>query len=235
MDERRKIIVPGDEETTVQYAVDHFVTLAQRAIVDHGAFFVALSGGSTPKRIYAELPKYKDVVDWKRVFLFWSDERSVPPEDPESNYHMAMTSGLEKLGIPDNQIFRMHAEVDIEENAKAYEKQIRKTIGIRTFDLIMLGMGDDGHTASLFPGTKGLTVQDRLVIANEVPQKNTWRMTFTFPLINSAQAVFYVLGKNKAKPLASVFQGDSLPAARVGTREHPALWIVDNAAAIFLT
>lgn len=233
LDERRNLICPGNSEETIQFAVEHFIKTAKAAIDQQGAFFVALSGGSTPKKIYARLPSFQNAIDWKRVYVFWSDERSVPPSDPDSNYHMAMENGLKSLPIPKKQIFRMCAEADIEMNALLYENQIKTTLDGKPFDLIMLGMGDDGHTASLFPGTRGLHIQDRLVIANEIPQKKTWRMTFTLPLINAAKlAVFYVLGENKKERLSAVLHDPTLsaPAARVGTKAHPALWVIDDKA-----
>ena len=237
----RKLIVPGDVKATLAYSVNHWISCAQSAIQQHGNFAVALSGGSTPKAIYEALtrPENAAKVDWSKVFLFWSDERAVPPNSPESNYHMAMQS-FSKLPIPPAQIFRMHAETEIEKGALAYEKEIYKTLGHRPFDLIMLGMGEDGHTASLFPGTSALQIQDRLVVANYVPQKETWRMTMTFPCINAGRhSVLYLLGASKKEMLASIFQGNPeaelLPAARVGTPDNPALWIADEAAASHIT
>lgn len=234
LDERRNIVVPGDEDATLVYSVEHFIADANKAIQDHGAFFVALSGGSTPKAIYEALaePIYSKRIDWKHVHLFWSDERCVPPYDPSSNYRMAMDAGFSKIHIPPENIHRIQAEVDPEEAADAYEKLILKIVPNKTFDLVMLGMGDDGHTASLFPKTHGLHTQERLVIANFVPQKDVWRITFTFDLINHAKStVIYVLGKNKAEMLNTVINGpfmpDDLPIQRVGTPEHKALFIVD--------
>ena len=236
IDDRRKVVIPGDQIETVAYAANHFIQCAKSAIAFHGTFFVALSGGSTPKQIFQKLSSdYKDTIDWQKVFLFWSDERSVGPSDPDSNYKMAMDSGFSELNIPPSQIFRMKGEGDITAHAAEYEATIKKTLGVRHFDLIMLGVGEDGHTASLFPGTKGLAVTDKLVIANEVPQKKTWRMTFTFPLINSAHNIaFYAMGKSKQTILDQVFTTDTLPSSKVGNPLHPALWILDNDAGSFL-
>ncbi len=234
-DKRRTIALPGDEEKTIQFAVDHWIKTAQKAIASKGSFFVALSGGSTPKKIFSHFTP--SMLDWSSVYLFWSDERSVLPTDPESNYKMALDSGLGKLPIPKAQIFRMHAEKDIEENALLYEKKIKEIVPNASFDLIMLGMGEDGHTASLFPETKALREKDRLVVANSVPSKQTTRMTFTFPLINKAQEiVIYVLGKGKQDALENIFTNpsSSLPATQVGSVLHPALWIIDDAAGLLL-
>jgi 6-phosphogluconolactonase len=133
------------------------------------------------------LPASIKRIDWSKIFLFWSDERPVPPEHPESNFFMAMQAGLAKLPIPSSQIFRMHAENEIEKRAREYEKTIQRVLNGRPFDLMMLGMGEDGHTASLFPDTKGLDAKDQLIIANFVPQKKSWRMTVTFKCINNAE------------------------------------------------
>jgi 6-phosphogluconolactonase len=233
-DERRFLIIPGDNNATIIFCVEHFIAASKEAITDHDAFFVALSGGSTPKAIYEHLCKspYREQIDWKKIYLFWSDERSVPPTDPESNYHMAMHAGFKDMPISKDHIFRMQAESDIEENALKYERTIKEVLKGRPFDLIMLGMGDDGHTASLFPGTEGLKAKNRLVIANHVPQRNTWRISFTYECINSAHHIaIYVLGANKRNMLDRVLKRqEDLPIAKIGTKTNKALWIVDEAA-----
>jgi 6-phosphogluconolactonase len=237
-DARRDLIVPGDYNTTLIFCVEHFISCAQAAIQDHGAFYVALSGGSTPKAIFEHLTNgpLAHTLDWTKVHLFWGDERTVPPDHPDSNYLMAMNYGLRNMPIPQHQIHRMVAEDHLEENARLYEETIRRVMGSRPFDLVMLGMGEDGHTASLFPHTAGLHVTDRLVIANQIPQKNCARMTLTFACINRAQTiVFYVLGASKKYMLSEVLKSppdyDRLPSQAVGTLEHKALWIADEAAA----
>jgi 6-phosphogluconolactonase len=238
LDSRRQIVIPGDAPATISFAVEHWRNCAKKAISDHGAFFVALSGGSTPKAIFEKLaqPPYQNEISWDKVHLFWGDERSTPPDDLDSNYHMAMESGLKKMPIPPSQIHRMVAERDIEQNAAGYEALLRKLLGNYPLDLIMLGMGDDGHTASLFPHTEGLKIEDKWVIANHIPQKNTWRMTLTYPCINSAKNIaLYVIGPSKSAILAKVLYGpflpDLLPSQKVGTPTSPALWIADAAAA----
>jgi 6-phosphogluconolactonase len=240
-DERRYLIVPGDQNATLIFCLEHFIAAAKEAIADHGAFFVALSGGSTPKAIFEHLCEspYKQQLDWNKIELFWSDERSKGPNDPESNYHMAMEAGFNKMPIPPSQIHRMQAEEEIEKNALLYEKKIKEVLKGKPFDLIMLGMGEDGHTASLFPHTEGLKKTGRFVIANYVPQKKTWRMTFTYDCINQAHhIVVYVLGASKKQMLAEVLKSpddfDLLPSQRIGTKEHKALWIADEAAAALL-
>lgn len=231
-DERRQLLIPGDETATIDVCVRHFITSCRRAIEEHGAFYVALSGGSTPKAVYSQVtsPPFSDKIDWTKVWLFWGDERSVPPTDSESNYKMAMDAGFAKMPIPKEQIIRMRAEENIEENALAYEKILRP------LDLVILGMGEDGHTASLFPQTEALKAKNRLVVANYVPQKNTWRMTLTYEAINSAQnIVIYVIGASKKQTLKEIFQSEEqferYPIQLIGTKENKALWILDEQAA----
>lgn len=237
-DERRNLLIPGDQIATLQLCLTHFISVCQASIREHGQFFVALAGGSTPKALYQHLcsPPYAEKIDWGKVWLFWGDERSVPPDHAESNYKMAMDAGFAKMPIPPNQILRMEGEKDIEENAKKYEANLRKILSGRPLDLVILGMGEDGHTASLFPQTAGLKENKRLVIANYVPQKNTWRMTLTFLAINSAKNIaIYVMGAEKKHTLAKVFQSkdqfELYPIQNVGTKENKALWILDEAAA----
>ena len=218
----RRVIVPGDEEETIAFAVEHFLHCGHEAILHHGAFFVALSGGSTPKKIYQRLTKRP--FDWEHVYVFWSDERAVPATHPDSNYRMAMDAGFSHVPA---HFFRMKGEGDIQSHALEYETLIKTTLKRQPFDLIMLGVGEDGHTASLFPGTDALKERARLVVANEVPQKQTWRMTFTYPLINAARhTVFYAMGQGKRAILQEVFQHQHYPASSV----LPSTWILDLAA-----
>ncbi len=238
-DDRRDIIVPGNMQETLTFCVEHFIAIGNKAIAARGKFTVALSGGSTPKAIFQLLasPAYREKLDWNKTFVFWSDERCVPPTDSESNYHMAMEAGFSSLPIPKEQIFRMPADSpDLSAAAKSYEELILKHVPAGSFDLVMLGMGEDGHTASLFPKTHGLHADDGLVIPNYVPQKNTWRMSFTFDCINNSHNIaIYVIGKSKVTMLKHVltapFDPDTLPIQNIGTRSHKALWIADADAA----
>lgn len=240
-DARRNIEIPGDKDQTIRYCVQHFIRVANESIIKKGHFFVALSGGNTPKAIYEELsrPENASKIDWKLVSLFWSDARCVPPTHSDCNYKMAMDSGFAKLAIPQNQIFRMKGEQPPQEAGEEYDAIIRKHVPNCSFDLMMLGMGEDGHTASLFPFTKALHVKDREATANFVPQKQAWRLTVTFECINrSKNSVIYVLGASKADTIHRVLIGpnkpDELPIQRVGTAEHKALWIMDDQAAVGL-
>lgn len=240
-DEKRDILIPGDKNATIDLCTRHFTSCAREAIEKRGTFSVALSGGSTPTAVYQKVtaPPYSKQIEWDKVFLFWGDERSVPPTHSDSNYRAAMEAGFEKVPIPQEQIFRMVAETEIEANASKYEQTIQTVLQNNPFDLVILGMGDDGHTASLFPQTEGLKVKNRLVIANYVPQKNTWRMSLTFEAINAARnIVVYILGENKKNMLREVlqseFQPERYPIQEIGSKENKALWIVDEAAAASL-
>ncbi|MGA8163430.1 MAG: 6-phosphogluconolactonase [Waddliaceae bacterium] len=248
LDERRDVVIPGDAAATIEFCADHFFRVAEDAIANHGYFAVALSGGSTPKAIFKKIKQvvsyppnektqkeFRPSIDWKRVMVFWSDERSVPPDHPDSNYKMAMEAGFGSLGISSQQIFRMHGEGDIEKHAMEYEELINKFLPDGVFDLVMLGMGEDGHTASLFPKTHGLHPSHRLVIANYVPKFDTWRMTLTFDCINRARnIVIYVMGKGKAhvleRVLSSAYEPDLYPVQAIGTPANKALLIADNEA-----
>jgi 6-phosphogluconolactonase len=235
-DDRRDFIVAGNKDETIAFCVQQLIELANHAIKENGKFFIAVSGGSTPNAIYKELAtNAQDKVDWKKVYLFWSDERSVPPSHPDSNYTNAMEAGLKDLPIPKEQIFRMVGEGDIEANARNYEELIKKHVPHETFDVVMLGMGEDGHTASLFPKTHGLHADKRQVIGNYVPRLDTWRMSLTYDAINHARfRLIYVIGKNKAEMVKNIFthhySPDELPIQRVGTPSHKAIWIFDKEA-----
>ena len=236
-DLRRDVIIPGQEKETILFCVEQLLEIGKNAIQKKGVFTLALSGGHTPNAIFKELSqsKYQHALDWGKVLCFWSDERSVPPNDKESNYLNAMEAGLKNLPLNPAHIFRMKAEHDIEENALAYEELIRAKVPSLQFDLIQLGMGEDGHTASLFPHTHGLHTKDRLITANYVPEKATWRMSMTYECLHMAHAIsIYVIGARKApmvkRALLGPYDPDLLPVQRVGTPSHKALWILDEAA-----
>ena len=238
-DERRDYIIAGDTDATVAFAAEHWVHSAIRSIQQKGHFFVALSGGSTPKQIYARLAsEHKTALDWSKVHLFWSDERNVPLDHKESNYRMALESGLGSLPIPKNQIHPMRKSQDPVHSAQDYEDLIHRIIGAPLFDLVMLGVGEDGHTASLFPHSPALQEETKLVAANHIPDLDQWRITLTYPAINhSARAAFYALGANKQAIIPIVLNcaiRSPFPASAIGTPEHKALWILDRPAAHLL-
>lgn len=230
IDQRRTLIVPGDHKTTIQFCIEHFLNCYQRAIKHKDRFYVALSGGSTPKEIYQQLctDKYSQKIDWSKVWLFWSDERCVSPDSTDSNYHMAMEAGFKNMPLNPNQVFRMKGELSHTTAANEYDALLQK-YAEDGLDLMMLGLGEDGHTASLFPNTEGLKVENRLAIANYIPQKKTWRLTLTFSCINrSKNMVFYVLGEKKRNILKKILSSSNeFPAQKVGTKEHIAIFISD--------
>jgi 6-phosphogluconolactonase len=224
-------------------AAEEIVHLANEAVAEHGRFTIALSGGSTPKALYNLLAtNARGILPWDRMYFFWSDERHVPPTDPESNYRMADEAMLSKVPVPAGNIYRMPAEnPDAAATAEAYETSLRKFFQTKAgefpkFDLILLGLGPDGHTASLFPGTAGLKEKSRLVIANPVEKLKTDRLSFTYPLINAARCVaFLVSGMDKATVLRSVLQenvpGEQYPAKLVQPTDGRLVWFLDRAAA----
>lgn len=222
-------------------AAEEVVHRANQAVTERGRFTIALSGGSTPKSLFSLLAiNARTTLPWDRTYFFWSDERHVPPTDPDSNYRMANEAMLSKVSIPPANIFRFEAEnPDAAAAAKAYEASIRTFFQasgqIPSFDLILLGMGPDGHTASLFPGTGGLQEKSRLVIANWVEKLRTHRLTFTYPLINAARCVaFLVSGTDKAPVLHSVLEdvaGERYPAKLVHPTDGKLIWFLDRAAA----
>ncbi len=224
-------------------AAEEVVSAATDAVAQRGRFTIALSGGSTPKGLFNLLATNAlTVLPWDRMFFFWGDERHVPPTDPDSNYRMAQETMLSKVPVPPGNVFRMAAEnPDAEAVAEDYEKTLWKFFELEpgqipVFDLILLGMGPDGHTASLFPGTAGLQEKSRLVIANWVEKMKTSRLTFTLPVLNAARCVaFLVSGTDKAAVLRTVLEedvpGEQYPAKLVRPTDGKLIWLVDRAAA----
>ena len=245
MPSTRSIEIVATAADLFHAAAEEFVRAARTAIGAQGRFTVALSGGSTPKALYSLLATNYTNFAWNRVFLFFGDERHVPPTDPESNYRMVNESLLTKITIPAQNVFRVPAEnPDAAAAASDYEAQLRRFFELKPgefprFDLILLGMGPDGHTASLFPDSAGLEEQSRLVIANWVAKFNTHRITFTFPVLNrAAEVMFLASGPDKADMLHQVLEGKStppLPSQRVQPSDGKLLWMLDEAAAAKLT
>jgi 6-phosphogluconolactonase len=242
--------VPGlrilDSPAAVAAAgADAFVRAAGLAIAARGRFAVALSGGSTPKAMLGLLGEvsYARKIDWRHTHLFWSDERCVGPEDPESNYGMARHALLSGGLVPDANVHRMMGELEPHVGALDYNLRLHSFFGATTpvFDLIYLGLGPDGHTASLFPHTDALKVTDQPCAANRVDSgvASPWRLTLTFHAINAGRAVtFLVEGPEKAdilkRVLAAPLERDSLPAQGVVPKRGALTWLVDRAAASLL-
>jgi 6-phosphogluconolactonase len=238
-DNRRDLIIAGDLEEAIAFSAQHWVNTALRSILQRGRFAVALSGGSTPKAIYEQLAKHHPrSLDWSKVHLYWSDERAVPPDHADSNFHMAMEAGFKHLPIPADQIHRMKAETNPEYNAKEYAELIEKELAPHFFDLVMLGIGEDGHTASLFPHSELLGVSEKLVASAPIPEKNNWRMTLTFSCINQSSSIaIYALGASKQAIVPLVLNAairSSFPASAIGAVDHKALWILDHSSAHLL-
>lgn len=228
-------------------AAEEVVRAANEAVAQRGRFSIALSGGSTPKNLYNLLAtNARNALPWDRMFFFWGDERHVPPTDPDSNYRMADETLLAKIPVSAANVFRIPAEnPDAEAAAAAYEQTLRKFFQLEpgqfpTFDLILLGMGPDGHTASLFPGTKALQEKNRLVVANWVEKMKTSRITLTLPVLNAARCVaFLVSGTDKASVLRAVLEEDvpaeQYPSKLIRPTEGKLIWLVDRAAASALS
>lgn len=222
-------------------AAEEVVRAANQAVAERGRFTIALSGGSTPRNLFNLLAtNAKATLPWDRTFFFWSDERHVGPDDPDSNYRMANEAMLSKVPVTAGNVFRIAAEnPDAAAAAQQYEQTIRKFFhidsGIPQFDLILLGMGPDGHTASLFPGTAALQEKSKLVVANWVEKLKTHRLTFTLPLLNAAREVaFLVSGTDKASVLKTVLEenapGEQYPSKLVSPSGN-LIWFLDRAAA----
>jgi len=221
-----------------------FCAVGSAAIRARGKFSVALSGGSTPRGLHHELATdFSSKLPWDKVFFFWGDERHVPPDSSDSNYRMAKETLLSKLPVPAANIFRIPSELaDAKEAAKKYEHTLEKFFAPAAdacprFDFILLGMGPDGHTASLFPGTAALEEKDRLVAANWVEKLNTFRITLTFPVLNSAASVmFLVSGDEKAEMARRALKepAANLPCQRVRLEKGELLWYLDKGAAVKL-
>jgi len=236
-------VFDADEEL-FRTAADVFVDAARAAIASRGTFTVALSGGSTPRSLFARLAAspYREQVEWKKIQWFWGDERTVGPDDQQSNYHMAREALLSKVDVDSAKVFRLRGEaVPPQLAADDYEQALAKSFDANvggsppSLDLVLLGMGDDGHTASLFPNTAALNEQRRWVVANHVPQHDTWRLTMTYPLLNAASAVLFLVGgAGKAGVLREVLQGPYDPLKLPSQAIKPAgrlTWFVDRAAA----
>ena len=238
----REILVLADEAAVAAETADRLVAAARNAIRRRGVFRIALSGGTTPLLVYPLLltaPRV-DAVDWSLVEWFWADERAVPPTDLDSNYNAALGVFLSDLpGVRLSAVHRMEAErTDLDAAARDYQVEIAQAFGIPAngatlpvFDVVWLGLGRDGHTASLFPGSEALAERRRWVVGNWAPGPAGWRMTLTYPVLNaSRQAIFQACGPGKDAAFAAALSGDPpVPAAKVRARRT--VWIVDRAVA----
>lgn len=228
----RRVHVLPDKDSVSQFALRHLENLWREK---EGLFRVALAGGSTPKQLYKMMAE-RD-LPWERLELWWGDERFVDHDHKDSNYRMVKEALLDKVNIPEEQIHPWPIKKRASTSADHYEKKLRAVFDDEgpTFDLVLLGMGDDGHTASLFPDTAALEVEDRLAVANKVESLDCWRLTLTYPAIErAAQVLFMVSGEGKRKALNQVIQEAQLPSARV-LCNGDTVFAVDRAAGIELT
>ena len=246
MPRNSEIRILPDANAVAQTAAAEFVKLAREALQRKGTFMVALSGGSTPKTLYSLLAERTEKrvgpeIPWAQIHLFFGDERHVPPDHSDSNYRMANESMISKVPIPTQNVHRVHAEnKDAAAAAADYDKTLVKVFNISEnqvprFDLILLGMGPDGHTASLFPGSSGVQELSKRVVANWVPKFNSFRVTFTRPVLNNAaEVLLLVCGADKAPALSEVMgSGDpnTYPVKYVQPDEGKLIWLLDRAAA----
>ncbi len=243
-----KVQIVSDSAALARAVADVFIATANQAVEKKGSFTVALSGGSTPKALYSLLTSDRDLngrVPWQKIDFFFGDERSVPPDHADSNYRSAQEGMLSKVPVSPERVFRMKGEYkETEKAAVEYDQLLREFFHLSAgqfprFDLIMLGMGPDGHTASLFPGTKALNEHHRLVTSNWVGKFYTHRITMTAPVLNNAACVMFMAGgQDKAQPLKAVLEGPYEPAQLPSQLIHPVngklLWLVDKSAAALL-
>ena len=217
-------------------AANFIVDLARKALAERNEFRVALSGGNTPRPVYTELARTARDLPWERMLITFGDERCVSPDDEQSNYRMARETLFVPAAVPDKSIMRMRGEIDPQIAAQEYQDNVdllatQRGEQIYRHDLILLGLGDDGHTASLFPGTAALEETTRRVVANFVPKFNSWRLTVTFPLINHARHVCFLVNAAKhADLIERVLKGDAkYPAARVNPSAGDVTWMLGQA------
>ena len=234
----RTVSVFPDEGTLFEAVAEQITRALEEALGARPEATVVLTGGNTPRRLYELLasPLYRDRIGWPRVHLFWGDERCVPPDDPQSNYGMTRETLLSKVPVAADHVHRMLGELeDPDKAARRYEAEISQVVRESrkpVFDVVLLGMGEDGHTASLFPGTRW--DEQRLVTSNYVPKLGSWRLTMTPRLLNAARSViFLVSGSGKAKALAAVLEGPQgvFPAQRIAPERGALTWMIDSAAA----
>jgi len=233
-----RIVRLANPQLLAERAADEFAASASAAQGGRGRFAVALSGGKTPRAMLETLSTRG--LDWPSIHFFWSDERCVGPDDPNSNYGMARDALLSKIAMPEGNIHRMPGELEPNAGAAAYIAELRVFFGAGTprFDLLFLGLGPDGHTASLFPRTTALDVVDSWCVANQVsgPVASPWRLTLTYPAINAARrVVFLVEGADKSDILANVLGNEKdvqrYPAQGIAPSDGELVWLVDSAAA----
>ena len=236
--------IAPDVEALVQRGAEKVAGLLCNAIGARMVASLVLSGGATPRRMYELLgsPPLAGQINWGAVHVFWGDERCVPPHSPESNYRMAREALLDRVGIPPGNIHRIEAELPPETAADRYEEEVRQAVPLDArrlpaFDVVLLGLGEDGHMASLFPYTPALDERERLVTSLYVQRLQAHRITMTFPLLNNARDILFIVsGMGKAKILLSILTGGGMtyPAQMIRPTHGTLLWMVDSDAAALL-
>lgn len=238
--DKGKVLVAPDAHALIEANAEMIVQCAADAIKARGRFTIALSGGSTPKPLYAlfATDPWRNRIDWSKTHFFWGDERWVPSTSNQSNYKMAYDAWLSKVPVPEDNIHRIQTDRgEPEEAAEEYENLIRQFFGENPrFDFNLLGIGTNGHTASLFPGRPTLQVRDRLVVADNIPEVHMWRITFTVPLINDSRTIeFLVSGADKSAILKEVLRGPHeparLPSQLIRASNGSLIWLMDAPAA----
>ena len=214
-------------------AANFIVDLAHKALAERNEFRIALSGGNTPRPVYSEVARIGRDLPWDRALITFGDERCVPPDDAQSNFRMARETLFFPAAIPEKAVLRMRGEIEPQIAAQEYQDDFdllatQRGEQIYRHDLILLGLGEDGHTASLFPETAALNEQTRRVVANFVPKLNTWRLTFTFPLINHARHVCFLVNATKNADLIDrvIKRDPRFPASRVNPASGKLTWIL---------
>lgn len=245
---RIKYYVEPDAAALARRAAQYLLEMIQEAADAQGSARIAISGGSTPKAAFQLLADsqqhWRGAMPWDQLQLYWVDERTVPPDHSDSNYHMTYETLIKHVPLHSDQVHRMEGELDPEVAASRYESHLRNSFRLEgaespRFDLIALGMGPDGHTASLFPHTAAIHEMARLVAANHVPQLDTWRITLTWPVINHASSVFFLIsGADKAERVREVFMGprdpERLPSQLIWPSSGILTLFLDKAAAALL-
>ena len=236
-----EIRIVADAAEIGRMGAAEFARLARNAVQSNGRFTVSLSGGSTPRGLYSQLARDFKSLPWDKIYLFWGDERHVPPDDKDSNYRMVRETLLSQAPIPSEHVFRMRAEErDAARVAEEYEQTLKQFFGLKDgalprLDLVLLGLGPEGHTASLFPGSAALQEHSRLVAANWVAKFGHYRLTLTAPVINNAaEVMFLVSGSEKAPALREVLYGqapaEQFPAKLIQPKNGKLIWLVDREA-----
>ena len=239
----KKIHLYPNKEQLVTATTEHVVNSIGQAIEERGLCNIALAGGNTPREVYSMLAEesYRGRVDWDKLHLFWGDERMVPPEHQDSNFRMVKETLLDHVRIPDVNVHRIRGEIAPEKSATDYAELLHKHFkeDLPRFDLILLGIGEDGHTASLFPGTDAVEECERYAVAVFVSRLGTWRVTLTFPVLNAAREVFFLVsGRSKADTVRRIISikqpAKEFPASMVNPENGTLHWMLDSEAVVLI-